>query len=252
MRKCILTIYLLFAFFQFESIAQITIPSKAEVVNVTYVLDRDRVYIKYDIINAKKSDLFDISVKIFNSKGEEILKPNIKGNVETVSPGIKNSLVWYPGNYLKEIDDNFDIEVYAELLNPKIIKSLKKWDPYIYSTLYPGYGTFRMSNKKIHLAKGLVSYGFVGASVFNGLKSRSYYDDYLSSMDINERNEFYKKSDDKRKLANIYAISAATVWLLEYANIYLAKNKVLKSKMELGMQIDSFSNLPMVSLNFKL
>ncbi len=251
MRKSIVVICLLIAFFQFESKAQVAVPANANVVNVKFNISQDKVIIKYDIINAKKSDLFNISVKAFDSNGDEIVMSNVKGNLKSVSPGVMKSIVWYAGDDLKTIGDNFNIMVFAELINSKIINPITKREAYIYSTLYPGLGTYKLSGKKIHLAKGLISYSLVSVSVINGIKSRSYYDDYTSSMDINDRNEFYQKSVDKGKVGNILAISAATVWLLEYVNIYLAKNKFIKNDVELGMQIDQFSNLPMVSINLK-
>lgn len=97
----------------------------------------------------------------------------------------------------------------------------------------------------------MVSYTLVSASIYSKVQANNFYDNYLQSTDVDERSDYYTKSNEKLKRANIFAMGAASIWLLEYANIYLAKNKVLNNNVELGLKIDEINMAPLFSLNLK-
>jgi hypothetical protein len=251
MKKALLIIVIFLFLLHHKSNAQKIIPTKAEISDVIYSNTDDKVYLKYDIIYAKKEDLFNVHIKAFNDFGDEIVISSVTGDLDSVSPGVNKVVIWHMNKDLFQIDDNVYFEVSAELITPHILQPINKGKAYLFSTLFPGVGTYRLSSKKYHLTKGFISYGLVAASIYNGLKANSYYEDYLNSNVVNERNTFYNKSEDKQSLASIYAISAASLWLLEYVNIYMADNKVLNSNVELGLKIDSFSKSPLLSFNIK-
>ncbi|MBI9055688.1 MAG: hypothetical protein JEY96_17840 [Bacteroidales bacterium] len=251
MRKNILMGILLALFFATVAKAQYEVPTKAIISNVRFNVYTENVIIAFDILNARIIDRFDVNIKAFYNDGKELPMYSIYGDLKNVTPGENKTITWDIGMDLERLDDLIYFEVSAELLTPEIIKPVKKTKAYLYSTLFPGWGTYNLTANKYHLTKGVVSYGLIIASISSKLKSDKYYDDYLNSLDFKERNNLYEDADNRQKLAGAFAIGAVSIWLLEYVNIYFAENKVLNSNMELGVNIDKVSGLPVMSLNLK-
>jgi len=251
MRKNILMGILLALFFATVVKAQYEVPTKAIVSDVRFNIYKEKVLISYDIVNAKSLDLFNVYVKAFYSHGEEIVMSTITGDIDSVRAGINKTIIWHIGEDVFQLDDYVYFEVYAELLTPKVLKPINKTKAIFYSTLYPGYGTYGLTAKKFHISKGVVAYGLVAISIYLNSQSNKYYDDYLLSNNSNIRDEFYNKSQNKKNSANIIAISAASIWLLEYVNIFLVDNKVLNNNLELGLTMDSYTQSPQLSINLK-
>jgi len=209
--------------------SQVTIQSKAKIENVNFGYIMDQVVINYDLIDTRFPEKFTISIKVYNTKGEEIPATSLSGDIgDKISGEGKKRITWNIHRDLERLDDNIYIVVEAELKNPKVIKPISRGLGLAYSTIYPGYGGYRITGKKIHLIKGIAGYGLVGSSIIMRGQASNSYDSYKIETDLDKRDEYYQKVESQLLTSNLLLVGAGLVWISDYLIVIFSENKILQ------------------------
>lgn len=234
--------------------SQIVVESKAKIQNVDFELVNDRLVITYDLVNTKPREKFNISVNIFTVAGKEIDAQAFSGDVNSdVSGGYKKKIIWDIQKDIAYIEDEIIVRVLAELQNPKIIGPTSKGAALLLSTLYPGWGSAKITRKNAHVLKGLLAYGSVaGAAIYN-YKAYDNYDKYKNTFDINESAKLFEDAENQYKLSDAFLYGAVALWSLEYLNILFTKNRTrttagLNKNISINYAYNKITNTPMVIL----
>lgn len=219
--------------------SQLLIPSKAKVENVNFGYVMDQVVITYEIVNTKFGEKFTVFLEVYNTKGEEITAMSIIGDVgENIKGEERKKITWNIHRDVEKLDDNIYVVIKAELQNPKVIKPIDYKMGLVYSTIYPGYGGYRITRKKIHLLKGIAGYGLIGSSIIIRGQASSSYDSYKIETDLDKRGEYYQKVESQLLTSNLLLVGAGLVWISDYITVLFAENKV--KKMAEGEPVISF------------
>ncbi len=209
--------------------SQVTIQSKAKVENVNFGYVMDQVVINYELIDTRFPEKFTISIKVYNTKGEEFPATSLSGDIgDNISREGKKKITWNIHRDLERLDDNIYIVVEAELKNPKVIKPISRGLGLAYSTIYPGYGGYRITGKKIHLIKGIAGYGLVGSSIIMRGQASNSYDSYKTETDLDKRDEYYQKVESQLLTSNLLLVGAGLVWISDYLIVIFCENKILQ------------------------
>jgi len=234
--------------------SQIIVESKAKIQNVDFELVNDQLVITYNLVNTKPREKFNISVNIFTVAGKEIDAQAFSGDVNSdVSGGFKKKIIWDIQKDIAYLEDEIIVRVLAELQNPKIIGPTSKGTALLLSTLYPGWGSSKITQKKAHALKGLLAYGCVAGAVLYDYKAYDNYEKYKNTFDIEESDKLFEDAEDQRLISEVFLYSAVAVWSLEYLNILLAKNRTrttagLNNNISIDYTYNKIVNTPMVSL----
>jgi hypothetical protein len=250
-RKCkraVLLLFFLFCIFFINA----QYGTKAQLRNIKFELTDNKVIINYDLVDAKRKDLFDIKIDIYNSGGYKIDAKSYEGDFSDVRRGKKKQIKWYIGEDYLNFEDNIYIELTAIHKNYLIIKKISRIEAVGKSTLWPGWGSAQMTLEKSNYIKGIFAYGFIGASIFfNDLKEQEQFRfDYPYSED---RQEYYSKNIKLyRNLCHVSLGIAGFIWIWEYATIIFKPNisKNIRLDTELGYINNNY--IPMLSINLNL
>ena len=209
-------------------ISQVTYKSEAKVENVNFDYVMDQVVITYYLSNVRFGEKFNITLRVFTTDGEEIPVRSIIGDIgEKITGEGRKKITWNIHRDIDKLDDNIYCVVEAELQNPKVIKPIDRKLGLVYSTVYPGYGGYRITNKKIHLLKGVAGYGLIASAlVMRGQASKSY-DSYKIETDLDRRKEYYDNVESQLLTSMLLFVGAGAVWISDYLTVLLAENKVL-------------------------
>ena len=188
-------------------------------------LEEDHLNIHYDILNSSQKDIFRIWIEITDSTGNYIPALSLSGDIgENVKGGNDKMITWdysadniYPetGIYVQiNAEIQTDIEeddLIIDIPDNKISRAVVIGQ----SMVLPGWGLSRINKGKPHWLKGVAGYGCIAASIIYNRKAVSSYEDYNDSSDIGERNEFYNNSVKEDNLSEIFAYTAAGIWLTD-------------------------------------
>ena len=186
---------------------------KAEVKITDLQYAGNKVIISYDIVNYDKNDRFVIWVDIYLAN-DSLCKDaqTFEGDIGTKVKGGKDKLITWD---LKAdnvfIDENIKIEVMAKYMESDIGVGTAV----LYSVIYPGLGNYKLSRKKSYLVVGAVAYTFLGASIIFNSNYRKNFDEYLSSTDINESDDLYRKSKNQKLASKIFGFTALGIWVTD-------------------------------------
>ncbi len=178
-------------------------------VQTTSIEDIDnKLVVKYEIIDSKVSERFNVSIEITSSTGQNIQPNTITGDVgNKISGGPDKQIVWdyaVDGFVMK---GNINIEVIAiPLANFSLAKSL------FLSTLYPGLGIYKIDKKKPYLLFGVAGYGCLATSIFLNIKANDNYNSYLNNTDDNLNDDLLTKSQSQNNLSKTLAYSTIGIW----------------------------------------
>jgi hypothetical protein len=234
--------------------SQVIVKSKAKVENVNFGYVMQQVVITYDLINTRFNEKFTITLKVYNTKGEEIPVSSVSGDIgEKISGEGKKKITWNIHRDLEKLDDNIYVVIEADLKNPKIIKPISREIGLVYSTIYPGYGGSRITGKKIHLLKGIAGYGLIGSSIIIRGQASSSYDSYKIETNLDKRDEYYQKVESQLLTSRLLLAGAGLVWISDYLTVLLSENKILNlsdSQREISFQptVTSGCSIPGFSL----
>jgi hypothetical protein len=124
-------------------------------------------------------------------------------------------------------------------------KSAKIGSNLLLSTLVPGWGLTRLSERKPYWLLGVVAYGCIGSSIYLNSLSVSNYDKYLASPDEKEWTGYFDTGHKQYVASNALAWSAAVIWVADFGITWIKAVKI-KHRSEEGKMM-SFSVMPFLS-----
>ena len=251
-------ILLVFTIIINPAFSQIYPDCNAKVENININLNSAGMFvINYDLLETNLYDLYFVTVFIYTSNKELIHAETLSGDInDGVSGGNRKKIVWDVKKDIEILEGNIYVEIEARLTNPKIIKPIKVTTGLAMSTLYPGWGGYRITRNSSHLYKGIAGYGSIGAAIYLNNKSVKTYDLYQSETDPIEREAIYKKFETQRTSSRIMIAGAVLIWLSDYATVIFSENQVpiltqKSGKLSLFPSVNIIGEAPCLSLNIK-
>ncbi|MCK4663239.1 MAG: hypothetical protein KAT68_10260 [Bacteroidales bacterium] len=240
--------------------------SKAKIKNVDFKLINDELIITYDIFYAKPNEKFNISVNIFTGSGKKINAHSFSGDInDNIIGSYNKKIIWNIKNDNVYLDEGIYVEVLAEVIVPAlskqkiktgIIKHTSRGKAFILSALYPGWGTYRITQKNGNLVKGISAYTFVGISALYNKTAVSNFEDYKNSSWEYRRNKLFDATKENINISKIFAAGAATIWAIDLITVLSVKNKSknttsVKQGVSFGYSYNTIFNTPVLSLRYK-
>ena len=243
----------------------------AEIRNVDFNLQNNKLVITYDIAKAKSSDMFSISLLIKSKSGSVLYPKSLTGDFgDNISGGNGKKVIW---DVLKDnayLDDDISVEITAIQTNKPVVVEKKTVTPkkstgktsvgicVLKSVVFPGWGNYSINKKKTNWLIGTAAYGCaVGAFVLNRVNI-SKYDSYLSQYDVDTRNSDYNSIKTQHAISIGLLAAAGTIWLTDIVCTWVQASKYKKKNItgilpqrnySMGMYYDPAYKAP--SLSFK-
>lgn len=212
------------------------------------------VVIKYDILNSKHSDSFNINLLVTRLNGNRINFSKINGDIFSgIKGGSDKSIIWEANKDGYILDEKINIELLAtKNLKIPIYSHLLK------SLVFPGYGDYRIRNGWHYFVYGLAAYGFIYGSYYYNNQAYNTYEKYKSENDIPARNTYYNDFKSQRIYSYIFAGAASAIWVIDITTVWNRAHRVSKNiKPELSSYYYNLSkkeikaSLSQVSINTK-
>ena len=218
-----------------------------------------RIVFSFDIVNYKDVDLFYPSITIFDEDGQAVFPENISGDLDkTLRGGSNKRITWY---YSK--DGFTDAEAEKVTFEIEIEKMLKKSymirRHLMLSTLYPGWGDYKIREQKYAFwLYGLAGYASAAAAVLYNNKASDAYDDYLVSEGISQSDNNFNNAKKYQTMSYIFAGTAIAIWTIDLTAGIVKINKKTASyamnnspHLSIGYAYNPQFEQPMVSLRFR-
>ncbi len=195
--------------------------------------------VKYEIENAKEQDNIRVWIDVFNSKNDTIRAKSWKGDVNKfIEGGGEKVAIWSVFNDETELIDSITVKISATIENRFYLD-----DPLILSTVYPGWGDYKIHQKKPYWIYGALGYSLVGASIGMYYNSLNSYNNYLSSNSIEDKNKNYDKTITSKNLTYAFIGAASVVWAIDYARL-IKRKKEIKKSWKKNLPIKENPNIP--------
>jgi hypothetical protein len=211
---CLLT-FNSFIFSQFKSHIQV-------VLNETQY-ENGRLTVKYNLLNAKEHDHIRVWIDLFDSKNDTIKAKSWQGDVRRIVSGKEEKVAtWDLFKDGVDLIDSIRIKISATLENRLYLD-----DPLILSTLYPGWGDYKLKPKKPYWIYGALGYSFLGASAgmhYNALKNIHNYQN--EKISIPNRNSYYNNAVLSKNLSYAFIGMAGTIWMMDYIRLIKRKSEI--------------------------
>ena len=223
--------------------------SVVTIPNPRLELDENKIIISYDILNSEPTDLFLIWIEVTDADGNNIKAVTLSGDLgEEIKGGVNKKITWDLEQDKIVLDEEIFIEVKAEKKTPPVVeqktipvettpatevKTLSKGNMFFSSLVLPGLGQSRIHRGKPYWLLGLASYGCLGGSFYLNKVGASTYNDYKSSVDINEGNELFDKAVKQDKISEYLVYTAAGIWTINLIWILASPGDIYDSSTQL-------------------
>ncbi|HNW70104.1 MAG TPA: trypsin-like peptidase domain-containing protein [Bacteroidales bacterium] len=97
------------------------------------------------------------------------------------------------------------------------------------SLLVPGWGDYKICNGNYHFIYGVAAYGSLGASIVYYSLANTNRKNYLNSMEIEKRNNFYNTYTNQKTLSYVFAATAAAIWVYDIVKVAVKTSRLKKS-----------------------
>ncbi len=233
--------------------------SNATIENIDFYAEGNGLVIKYDIVKALDSELFEIWVKVITESGKTIIPKTASGDVGSgVSAGPNKRIVWdIPADNIT-IDEAFTVEVFAksDYVEPKVVKPKREGisvgTAVLLSAVLPGLGKAVAKGGGGQWMWGVVGYGCVAGSVVTNNKASDAYDDYLIATSPDERDDLFTQAEQSDLISKIFIGTAAAIWIIDLITTATQVSKIQKSKNKLSYSlnytIDPITRKPLVGV----
>lgn len=235
--------------------------SKAEIQNVDFQLRNDSLFVTYDLVKAKVTDRFLISISIKSSSGNTLQPMALTGDIgENVVPGKSKKIIWDINRDNIFINEDISVVVAAKPIIPsqvsatgKKVKFVPRGIAVLLSAVVPGLGISKLDNGGPYWVMAIAFYGCAAGSFYYSYQSGKSYSTYKESTNPDERDNLYTKVRNQQKTAEILLYSAGAIWLGNMLWTLLQPNKTKpgEKKVSFNTYYDPFINRPIFCLKYK-
>ena len=226
--------------------------TKAQIKNVNFELVNDDLIITYDIIKFKPGEKFNVWIDVYTALENKIEARSLTGDVnDNVTGGDRKKIIWVLKKDNVQLDNNIYIVVSAHLqIDAKAENALKsagtasmgKW--LLLSSAYPGWGNYKIHQKKAWWLMGAAAYGLVASSVIFNRTAVSRYNDYKVSTNTDNRNDLYSSAVTNKQLSTVFIAAAGAVWVADLTWLMI---KGKKKGVSLGYKYNPAMGKPLLS-----
>ena len=212
-----------------------------EITDVKY--NEGNLTVKYNILNSRSKDKIRVWINVFNSKNDTIFAKSWKGDVNKfISGGNDKLAVWNIKNDGIEILDSISVKVSASIQNGFYFDN-----PYVLSTIFPGWGDYQIKPRKPYWIYGAFAYSFIGSSIYLNSSSSKNYNKYLNAETITDKDNYYNKAKMQNTLSYAFLGTAGVIWLIDYVGL-IKRTKEIKKQWEKKYPTEETPDVP----NFKV
>ncbi len=240
--KYFLALIIVSLFFSVTVNGQFKSRISVEILETQY--NSGKLSVKYKIHNARAKDKVRVWINVFNSRGDSIKAVSWKGEVNKFidKPEEDKFAVWDVYRDKVNIIDTLRVKVSASVQN-----GFYPDNPFILSTIFPGWGDYQIKPRKPYWIYGALGYGFIGASLYMNNSSYNNYNNYLGAETIALKDDYYNKSVTNNTMSYVFLGAAGVVWLVDYIGL-IKRTKQIKKKWEKHYPIKETPDVP----NFKV
>jgi len=236
--------------FLFLTSTLVTLSQSSKISKPVLEIEDKRLIVKYDL-NGDRNDIFNVSLDILNSNGENIDVKKLSGDVgKNITSGSNKTIVWDISEHSEELKETVSVRVIAEILN----KHYSKGGLLLRSTIWPGWGQSKLKKSNPYWLIGIVGYASAAGAIVYNQKSIDTYNNYKNVQDINESNELYDLAIQQQNISNILFYSAIGVWAVNIIWTGLMPNNTMNSNKYANFNIipNYHGENTFVSLGFNL
>jgi len=241
---------------------QLFAQSNASIENIDFYPEGNGLVIKYDIVKALDSELFEIWVKVVTESGETIIPKTTNGDIGSgVSPGPNKRIVWDLTADNITIDEAFTVEVFARsnYKEPKVVKpkrgGISVGGAVLFSALLPGLGKTIAKGGGAQWMWGVIGYGCIAGSIAMNNKAFNAYEDYKIAGTPDERDELFTQAEEFDLYSKFFIGTAATIWFIDLITTATQVGKINKQKNKsnysFNYKVDPFTRKPMVGVTLR-
>lgn len=196
----------------------------ANTSNIDFRFNDGKIYITYDIINSESNELYNVTTTIFRQDGSKLNATTLSGDILEVKGGNSKIIIWDQNKDGYVLDEKIYVTLgIVTKVNVPLAKHLLK------STVFPGWGDYKVRNGKFHFLYGVAGFGAIGASIYMNSQANQSYTNYKKSLDFNESNNLFNKAKQQQTLSYVFASAAALVWTFDLATLLHKTQKVKKN-----------------------
>lgn len=196
----------------------------ANTSNIDFRFNDGKIYITYDIVNSATNELYNITTTVYREDGSKLNAISLSGDIFEVKGGNGKIIVWEQNKDGYVLDEKIYVTLgIATKVNIPLAKHLLK------STVFPGWGDYKVRNGKFHFLYGVAGFGAIGAAIYMNNQANQSYTNYKQSLDFSESNNLFNKAKQQQTLSYVFASTAALVWTFDLATLVYKTHKVKKN-----------------------
>jgi len=229
------------------------------------------MHISFDI-ESSDNDEFRVWIEATDSEGQVLNAATLSGDIgDNIKGGGSKKIIWDIVADGVDLSEGVYIQIFAERENAaairepepdveeateiideqKDIKDISGGGALIRSAILPGWGMTYATGKKVHLLKGVISYGCLGASVLYNRKGIDSYNSYLDAVDIEERETLFNNSVKEDRLSEAMAYAAIGVWVVDMVWTAVGASNAKRNGLSLDARIDSMTGTTMLAFSVR-
>ncbi|MCS6822218.1 MAG: hypothetical protein NZ551_10160 [Microscillaceae bacterium] len=242
-------------------------PAQPQLIQSRTRIDRKnkKIYIPYKLVDGGNYlSEFDVDLYYTQDDGQTFVGPlaKVKGHVgENILAGDDKRIIWdFAIENPKFTGQNVTFKLEARY-RPSVF-NLKNEEAMLYSLLVPGLGNNKVKNTRIRFKWvfiALATYGLIGSSFYFKNLSDQNYKKYLAATTAEEAQREYNLANTEYVIANLSAITAATLWATNIIRVGIRgawnrrqKQKILEKNIRLNQEaligVNPWNATPMLSL----
>jgi hypothetical protein len=239
--------------------------SRAMVQNVDFYAEGSDLVVKYDIVQAKSGETFEIWLKVITDSGKEYIPASVTGDAgKGVSGGPNKKVLWDVEADGVSLDEEFYVEVFARSEAAPEDKSQTYKDrsqkrgisvggALALSAVLPGLGRTVVNKGGAQWLLGIVGYGCIAGAVALNNQAVSTYDDYKAATSESDRDDLFQEAESYDIASKVLAGAAITIWVVDLISTgtKAARARRAQSGFSLNYGLDPISGRPLVGFNYR-
>jgi hypothetical protein len=239
--------------------------SKAMVQNVDFYAEGNDLVVKYDIVQAKSGETFEIWLKVITDSGKDYIPASVTGDVgRGVSGGPNKKVLWDVEADGVSLDEEFYVEVFArsEMVPDEKAQTYKDRSEkrgisvggaLALSAVLPGLGRTVVNRGGAQWILGIVGYGCIAGAVALNSEAIAAYDNYKAATSGSDRDDFFQEAETYDVASKVLAGAAITIWVVDLISTGTQAARARRAQKGFSMNygLDPISGRPLVGFNYR-